>query len=157
MFNRHLPLWIALAASLAAWPSPGVRAQPKPAPATIRVVTTPIANYAPLIVARDKGWFAEEGLTVTWTIVSQGALAVEAVFGGSAEFGSSSIFEPIVARGNGLDVMFAIPGSRIRSAPPDNSALVVRTTDSIQRPADLAGKVVSVGLLNSVNHVDSAR
>lgn len=150
--------WVAalipsLIASLIAM-SPGLAlAQAKPAPATVRVAATPITNYTPLLVARDKGWFAEEGLTVTWTMVSQGALAIEAVFGGSAEFGCSSIFEPMVARGNGLDIMFAVGGTRIRNAPPDNSGLVVRTKDSIQRPADLAGKKVAAGLLNSVNHV----
>ena len=37
---------------------------------------------------------------------NQGAIAVEAVYGGSAEIGGSAIFEPMVARGNGLDIMF---------------------------------------------------
>jgi len=153
MFNLHLPLCIALVASLAAWAPPDARAQSKPAPATIRVVTIPVTNYTPLIVARDKGWFAEENLTVTWASVSQGAVSVEAVYGGSAEIGGSSVFEPMVARGNGLDVMFAVASARIRPTPPDNSALVVRAKDSIKRPADLAGKKISAGLINSVNYV----
>jgi NitT/TauT family transport system substrate-binding protein len=119
----------------------------------IRVVVIPVTNYTPLVVARDKGWFGEEGLNVTWTSVNQGAVAVEAVYGNSAEFGGSSIFEPMVARGNGLDVMFAVAGCRIRPTPPDNSALVVRAQDSIKGPADLVGKKISAGLINSVNYV----
>ncbi len=153
MFRLNLPLCTALVAALVAWAPPGARAQPKAVPAIIRVATIPVTNFTPLIVARDKGWFAEENLTVTWSAVSQGAVAVEAVFGGSAEIGGSSIFEPMVARGNGLDLMFAVVGTRIRSAPPDNSALLVRAKDSIQRPADLAGKKISAGLINSVNFV----
>jgi NitT/TauT family transport system substrate-binding protein len=105
-----------------------------------------------LVVARDKGFFTEENLNVTWTTVAQGAIAVEAVYGGSAEIGGSAIFEPIVARSNGLDIMFIAASARIRSSPPDNSGLLVRTGDSIQGAKDLAGKKVSAGLINSVNY-----
>jgi NitT/TauT family transport system substrate-binding protein len=123
-------------------------------PANVRVVLAPITNYTPLIVGRDKGWFAEEGLNVTWSIVpGSGGVAVEAVYGGSAEIGGSSVLEPMVARGNGLDIMFAVPGTKIQSKPPDNSALVVRDKDNIRRAADLTGKTVSAGLQNSVNHI----
>ena len=83
-----------------------------------------VANYAPLVVARDKGFFTEENLNVSWTTVNQGAIAVEAVYGGSAEIGGSSIFEPMVARGNGLDIVFIAASARIRSNPPDNSGVV---------------------------------
>src|ERR1700736_7051764 len=65
-------------------------------PATLRLAIIPVANYAPLVVARDKGFFTQENLNVTWTTVNQGAVAVEAVYGGSAEIGGSSIFEPMV-------------------------------------------------------------
>src|SRR5215470_12862532 len=133
-----------LVASLAPWSQ--AAAQTKPAPATLRVTYIPIANYTPLLVARDKGYFGEENLSVTWSPVAQGAVSVEAVFGGSAEVGGSAVFETMVARGNGLDLMFLAPGVRIRSQPPDNSALLVRTDDSIRAPADLAGKKVSAGL-----------
>ena len=141
-----------VAASIAALAMPlGARAQPKPA--NVRLAIIPVTNYTPLTVARDKGWFAEEGLNVTWSPVAQGAVAVEAVYGGSVEFGGSSIFEPMVARGNGLDLMLAVPGTRIRPTPPDNSALLVRAGDPIQKGADLVGKKISAGLINSVNYV----
>ena len=129
-------------------------AQAQSKPVNIRVVLAPITNYTPLLVGRDKGWFAAEGLNVTWSIVpGSGGVAVEAVYGGSAEIGGSSVLEPMVARGNGLDIMFAVPGTKIHSKPPDNSALVVRAKDKIQRAADLSGKTVSAGLVNSVNHI----
>lgn len=128
-------------------------AQTKPAPARVRVVTPPLTNYAPLIVARDNGWFEEENLTVSWSTVTQTAVSIEAVYGGSAEFGGGGILEPMIARGNGLDVMLAVPTARIRSSPPDNSGIVVRANSDIREPADLAGKRVSVGLINSINHV----
>lgn len=132
--------------------SPAV-AQSKPAPATVRVVTLPITNFTPLLVARDKGYFAKENLTVTWTNVAQGAVAIEAVFGGSAEVGGSAIYETMVARGNGLDVMFLAAGVHIHNHPPDNNGLLVRTDGSVSGAADLVGKKISVGLINSVNYV----
>jgi NitT/TauT family transport system substrate-binding protein len=141
---------VLIAACLAVLASPSVTlAQPTP----LRVVTPPLTNYTPLLVARERGFFTEENVAVTWSTVTQTAVAIEAVYGGSSELGAGGVLEPMIARGNGLDVMFAVPTARINKAPPDNSALVVRANSDIQRPADLAGKKVSVGLINSINHI----
>ena len=59
----------------------------------------------------------------------------------------------MVARANGLDMMFLTPGVHIHDKPPDNSALLVRSDDSIGSADDLAGKKVSAGLIDSVNYV----
>src|SRR5215211_4264866 len=82
-------------------------------PANVRVVTPPLTNYTALLVARDKGWFEQENLAVSWSTVTQTAVAIEAVYGGSVEFGGGGVLEPMVARGNGLDLMFAVPTARI--------------------------------------------
>jgi NitT/TauT family transport system substrate-binding protein len=119
----------------------------------IRVVTPPITNYVSLLVARDKGFFTEEHLNVSWTVVTQSAVAVEAVYGGSAEFGGGGVLEPMVARGNGLDLVLAVPVAKAAVTPPDNSALVVRADSDIKSATDLVGKKASVGLLNGINHV----
>jgi len=142
-----------IVAALALWAPAHLLAQQTSPPAAIRVVDIPIANFSPLLVARDKGYFGEENLSVTWSPVAQGAVAIEAVFGGSAEVGASAVFETMVARGNGLDLMFLASGVHINTQPPDNSALLVRTDDTIRAPADLAGKKISAGLLNSINYV----
>ncbi len=119
----------------------------------LRGVVLPLTNYTPLAIARDKGWFAEENLEVSWTNIAQGAIAIEAVYGGSAEFGASSIFEPLVARGNGLDIVYVAAQTRLVSQPPDNTAMLVRVEDNIRSAKDLAGKTVSAGLINSVNYI----
>jgi NitT/TauT family transport system substrate-binding protein len=142
-----------LVALLAPWSLLQASAQSRSAPTVIRMAYIPIANYAPLLVAREKGFFAEENLSVTWSPVAQGAVAVEAVFGGSVEVGGSAVFETMVARGNGFDLMFLAAGVHTRSAPPDNNGVLVRTDDAIRAPADLAGKKISAGLLNSVNYI----
>jgi NitT/TauT family transport system substrate-binding protein len=132
---------------------PGLGHAQKPPATAVRVAALPLTNFTPLLIAREKGWFAEENLSVTWTMAAQGAVAVQAVVGGSAEFGSSGVLEAILARGNGFDVSFVVANCRVRTGPPDASAIFVRAGDSIQGPADLVGKRVSVGLLNSVNYV----
>jgi NitT/TauT family transport system substrate-binding protein len=153
MFSMRTVLCTALIGALVAWTQPAAQAQTKPAPVNVRVATFPIANFAQLVVARDKGWFAEENLSVTWSAVAQGSVAVEAVYGGSAEFGGTAILEPMIARGNGLDVSFAVATSRVRNAPPDNSAFMVRADDNIREAKDLVGKTISAGLVNSVNYI----
>src|SRR5262249_62048343 len=60
---------------------------------------------------------------------------------------------PVCARGSGLDMRFAVRTARVQRQKPDNSALVVRANSDINRAADLAGKKVSVGLINSINHI----
>jgi NitT/TauT family transport system substrate-binding protein len=149
---RNLAIVALLAAAPLAAVSQLALAQSRPASANVRGAIMPVANFTPMVVARDKGFFADENLNVTWTTVAQGAIAIEAVYGGSAEIGGGSIFEPMVARGNGLDIVFLAASSRIRSSAPDNSALVVRTNDSIKTAKDLAGKKISAGLINSVNY-----
>src|ERR1700760_1977096 len=125
---------------------------PLPAPpqqvTKIRAVAQDIANFAVLLVAREKGIFKEQNLEVTWNFISQGALGVEAVFGGSAELAGNSVIEPLIARGNGLDVMYLINNTRIRPTPPDNSGIAVRAADPINGPKDLVGKRISEGLIN---------
>ncbi|MFL6795922.1 MAG: ABC transporter substrate-binding protein [Xanthobacteraceae bacterium] len=121
--------------------------------AKIRVVAQGIANFAPLLVAREKGIFKDYNLDVSWNFVTQGALGVEAVFGRSAELAGNSVIEPLIARGNGLDIVYLLNNTRIRPTPPDNSGIVVRTADAINGPKDLVGKRISAGLINGPNHV----
>ena len=52
--SRVLALCLALAAPLAVLVQPAT-AQQKPPPATIRIVDIPIANFTPLLIAKEKG------------------------------------------------------------------------------------------------------
>jgi len=134
-------------------PARQAAAQSAPAPANVRLAIQPLTNYTTVLLARDKGFFAEEKLNVTWTVISQGAWTVEAVYGGNVEFGGSGLIEPLIARGNGLELMLAVANTRIRPTPPDNNAVLVRTADAINKPADLAGKTIAAGLINSINYI----
>src|SRR5262249_26706838 len=123
------------------------------APTNLRLAIQPLTNYTPVLVGRDKGWFAEEKLSVTWTTIAQAAIAVEAGVGGSAQFGGGALLVPRVAPRNRLDISFVVPTTRIRNEPPDNNGLLVRVDSDIRTPKDLAGKTISAGLVNSINYI----
>src|SRR5262245_13703532 len=101
----------AAALSFAAGPAPAF-AHAKLAP--VRTVGDPGTNYTGLLVGRDKGWFAEQGLDGSWAPVAQTAIAVEATYGGSVEIAGGGVLEPMIARGNGLDMMFVVQSARLR-------------------------------------------
>src|SRR5262249_56707258 len=98
----------AAALSFAAGPAPAF-AQQKLTP--IRIVVTPVTNYTGLLVGRDKGWFAEQGLDVSRAPVAQTAIAVEATYGGSEGIARGRVLEPESARGNGLDLPHLRPAA----------------------------------------------
>ena len=65
MFRMLQAICVTTLAALVLWAPGRVVAQQASQPAAIRVVDIPIANYSPLLVARDKGYFAQENLSVT--------------------------------------------------------------------------------------------
>src|SRR5262245_17094510 len=75
---RTMVKWGLVAAAIAA----AAQLAPAQQPANVRIAIMPVTNFTPVLVAREKGFFAAENLNVTWTTVPQGAIAIEAVFGG---------------------------------------------------------------------------
>lgn len=151
---KRMLLVLSTVAALAQVYAAKAHAQRSDRPSALRVAAMPISNFAPLLVAEEKDFFSEQGLKVTWSNVNQGALAVEAVYGGSAEIGGGGVLEPMIARGNGLQISFIAANAKMRDSLPDSSSLLVSSSGSIKAPKDLEGKIVSSGLVNSVNYVN---
>src|SRR2546423_12587194 len=92
----------ALAPSTDAAPAvPGDAAQ-----TTLRVGYLPIAGNMDLLVARDRGWFAEEGIAVELSPMAGGAEILPALIGGSLGLGTLNVVTHVLA----LD-----PGFRARA------------------------------------------
>jgi len=108
-------------------------------PGHIRVVLdwTPNTNHTGLYVAREKGWFAEEGLTVE--IIQppeEGALIL--VGSGSAEFGvdTQEVIGPGIAKERD-----AVPATTVAAIISHNTTGILSLAKhNIKRPRDLAGK-----------------
>jgi ABC-type nitrate/sulfonate/bicarbonate transport system substrate-binding protein len=106
---------------------------------TIRVLLdwTPNTNHTGLFVALDKGWFAEEGLTVTITQPPEDE-ALVLLASGRAEFAVSfqESMGPAIAKDRD-----ALPVTAVAAIISHNTSGIMSLRESgIQRPADLAGR-----------------
>lgn len=126
-------------------PSPDKTAMP-----TVRYVNFKV--YDPVYVALDRGFFAERGIQVEVIgDVLGGPTAIQAVAGGSAEAGLSSLPALINANASGLSVVGV---SDIQSAIGEQAleTFFVRADSAIQTLADLRGKTAAVNLWRSSFH-----
>lgn len=102
---------------------------------TIALDWTPNTNYTGVYVAKQQGWFAEEGLEVEILPFAEGATPDVQVAAGKADFGFS--FEEAVtqARAAGQPVV-----SVAAVLQQNTSAFVTLKDSGIDRPAKLEGK-----------------
>ncbi|WP_413543294.1 ABC transporter substrate-binding protein [Citricoccus nitrophenolicus] len=117
----------------------------------ITVGVIPITSNAPIHLGNEKGFFEEEGLRLSIQRTVGGAAAVPAVSNGSFDFADSNLVSIMVANDKGLDMKVVTTGSASTGNPEEDSTAVIVPEDSpIQRPADLAGKTVSVNTLENI-------
>ena len=108
-----VPASPALAASpVAAVPSPSAAAAPvaaaKPSgpPLTVRIAqSTPAISFAPLIVARDLGYFEQQGVDLQFTELQSGATAQQALIGGNVNFTDSASSEVAASVSKGVPII----------------------------------------------------
>jgi NitT/TauT family transport system substrate-binding protein len=95
--------------------------------------------FAPFQLAKGKGYFADEGLDVTFRVGKGGADVATQVAVGNADLGGGIGDTPIIVRANGLNVRgVALLGGR------SLTQLAWRKDSGITGPADLAGKRIGV-------------
>jgi NitT/TauT family transport system substrate-binding protein len=69
---------------------------------TIRVGVLPVVDAAPLYLAIDKGYFAQEGLTVQPVVVASGPAAVSGMIGGQFDIAYSTYPGILAAQAKGV-------------------------------------------------------
>lgn len=143
----------AAVASPAAAASPAVVASPSPSPVargpatTIRISYQPILIAAPLLIAKDKGYFERAGVNVELVELWQSSETLAAFASGSLDAAAGG-FGPaqMNAVARGLDVRMVVPLHSER--PPVATPLVVSKqlwdSGAVRSVADLRGR--SVGL-----------
>jgi NitT/TauT family transport system substrate-binding protein len=95
--------------------------------------------FAPIQLAKGKGYFAQAGLDVNYAVARGGVDVAKQVGAGNAPVGGIVADAPIIVRQNGVPIkMVAVFGGR------GFMQLVVRADSGIEKPADLKGKTVSV-------------
>ncbi|MEW9700253.1 ABC transporter substrate-binding protein [Paenibacillus sp. SI8] len=91
-----------------------------------------------LIIAKEQGFFQQEGLTVDIKLFAAGPDVVSAIASKSIQLGSTGDIPPIIAKASGLPLQAIAQHSNISGV----QTLVVNP-DKIKKPADLKGKKVA--------------
>jgi NitT/TauT family transport system substrate-binding protein len=118
----------------------------------VRLGYIPLVDLAGLYVALERGYFAQEGLTIELTPMSGGATILPAVASGSLDVGFSNVLSAILARANGFDLVI-IAHVENEDAASRTHRLIVRGDAPIQTARDVEGKIVAVNTLNNIEHL----
>lgn len=121
--------------------------------ATVRVGVLPLAAVAPVHLGIDKGFFAEENLTVEPQIAQGGAAIVPAVMAGDLQFGYSNNVSLLLATAKDLPLQIVTEGNQAVDNPDDATDAVVVPRGQIDGPEDLEGKTIGVNTLKNIGEV----
>lgn len=116
----------------------------------VTVGVLPIADYAAVYWAQDKGFFAEEGLTVTLQPVQAGPIATQNVATGQLDFSISNTISTSIATQTGLPVKTVVLTSALG---PGGLAVYVTPDSSVQTLADLGGKTIGINATRNIGDV----
>jgi len=107
-------------------------------PTELRITYSNKVDYEPLIIAKEKGFFKDEGLNVTSLIVSGGIQSAEALATGSADLGA-------MGDAPGVTLMAQNQGAKLVASYGGGEGMhrVIAWTD-IQNVSDLVGKRIGV-------------
>src|SRR6478735_10288417 len=158
MKKRLAGFGILAAAALALAGCNDSAAQPTTAPTdnaasgemtTVRVAALPIAETGALWAAIDEGIFADHGLEIEVVPAQGGANAIPALLSGDIQFAIGQPFGPIRADAQNLGVVIIGDYADSLADGTDVNAVVTLADSGITRPADLAGKKVSVNTIGA--------
>ena len=115
----------------------------------LTVAALPIVDDAPLFLAIRKGYFRQQGLTVTPKIIAQSTLALPDLLHGSVNIvggGNYVSYFGGQARGT-FDLRVLVAGA---ACQPDSFGVVAMPSSHITSAAGLAGKTIAVNLTSNI-------
>ena len=107
----------------------------------VNVLDVPTDGAKVVLYAQKAGLFRKRGIDADIVAMGSGAAIYAAVIGGSADFGSGSLWPAFEAYAHGVPLRIIAPASIYASTHPDGF-LLVRKDSPIKTPADLNGKIV---------------
>ncbi|MCL5985977.1 MAG: ABC transporter substrate-binding protein [Actinobacteria bacterium] len=113
----------------------GCRPQRTLQKATLMLDWTPNTNHTGIYVAKDKGWYKDQGIDLEIVEPAEGALPVQVVAAGQADFGIS--FEEEVTHARSVDVPVVSIAAIIQH---NTSGFASPKEKNITRPKDFEGK-----------------
>jgi NitT/TauT family transport system substrate-binding protein len=136
-----------VAAAIALAHAAGAMAQP------IHVGYTAAADFFPLFIAKEEGYFAKRGLDVEPVLLALNTIIPQALMASSLQIGGATPSVFLQAVDGGIDLV-AIAGDTVTGpAVYQNSGVIARPDRNIKRPEDFIGKTVGVPGLGAFMHV----
>jgi len=105
-----------------------------------------VIDFAPLWIARDKGFFRDERIDPEVTYIQGNVRVVQSLVAGEVQFGIAGTAGAVSARAAGEEVIIiAVPMNRL------DYTFVAR--QPVNKPADLAGKKIGIGAVGGSDEV----
>lgn len=109
------------------------------------IITSPAMAYAPLIVGRNEGVFAQEGLDVSYQLIPGASTAIAALVAAEVQFFISGTEAGILARAQGADI-------RLVSEYVNNFVQSLYVQPSIHEIAEIKGQRAGISRRGSTFH-----
>lgn len=115
----------------------------------IKLGYIPIADCAQLYIAKEKGYFKEQGLDIELIKFTGGAKVLEALAGNSIDIGFSNVVSLILANNAGLDFKAVSPGVTFNTNN-QASGLIALKNSNINSLKDLEGKRIAINTKKNI-------
>jgi NitT/TauT family transport system substrate-binding protein len=114
---------------------------------TIKVGAIPIPDSVSLYIAKNKGYFKEEGLTVEPVVITGGAAAMPQLLSGALDATLQNYVSGLVAVSKGQKIKLVAEASQ---GAPNTFNIMVPKDSPIKTVADLKGKTIAVNTLGNI-------
>jgi NitT/TauT family transport system substrate-binding protein len=119
----------------------------------LTVGVLPLADYATVYWAEEKGFFDDEGLSVELEPLQGGPVGVQKVAAGELDFSFSNSVSATIAQSQGLPVETVVHAS---SLGPESMGVFVQPDSSIKGLEDLDGKKIGLNTTQNIGDVTFA-
>ncbi len=116
----------------------------------VRAAYIPVINWLPAWIAKEKGFFEQNGLDVSLT-VTQNVSVLPGTLGRQFDIAPSTPPDLIKAVLGGLDIV-AVAGQAIETRGNPSTHVIVRKDSGIKSMQELKGKVVATPTLGAIIH-----
>jgi len=117
----------------------------------VRAAYIPAVTWLSAWVAKDEGFFDEQGLDVSFTVV-QNISMIPGTVGKQLDIAPATVIDLINAAGGGLNVV-AVAGGHSDVEGAVTNTVVVRKGSGIKSIKDLAGKTIATPTIGAILHI----
>ncbi|MEU7739023.1 ABC transporter substrate-binding protein [Nonomuraea sp. NPDC049158] len=114
----------------------------------LKVGVLPVPDVVSLYIAKEKGFFKEEGLTVEPVVIAGGAVALPQIKSGALDISATNYVSTFMAIGRGEKIKLV---ADMYQAGPNTFNIMVPNDSRIKTVADLKGKTVLVNTLKNIS------